>query len=106
MGGAIIAKGAAQGDLVCKKTVEVFSEYYGSEAGVAAMKWLPKGGLYIVGGIAAKNPSWVQCDTFLDAYKDKGRLSSLVESVPIYLVTTEATGERGALYMALQLLHR
>jgi glucokinase len=101
---AVVAIGAAKGDYVCKKAVEVFSECYGSEAGVAALKWLPYGGLYISGGIAAKNPSWVQCDTFLDAYKDKGRLSPLVEQVPLYLVMTEDTGERGALFVAVQLL--
>jgi len=56
MKGAIVAKGAAKGDMVCKKAVEVFCECYGSEAGVAALKWLPYGGLYISGGIAAKKP--------------------------------------------------
>ena len=28
---------------------------YGSEAGVAALKFIPSGGLYIAGGIAPKN---------------------------------------------------
>lgn len=102
--GAVVAKGAAANDLVCKKAVEVFSECYGSEVGVAALKWLPYGGLYVSGGIAAKNPSWVQSSTFLNAYKDKGRLSPIVESVPVYLVNVEDTGERGALYVAVSLL--
>lgn len=39
--GAVVANGAHDGDHVCKKAVEVFSECYGSEAGVAALKWLP-----------------------------------------------------------------
>lgn len=102
----VVAKGEADGDHVCKKAVEVFSECFGSESGVAALKWIPRGGLFISGGIAAKNPSWVQCATFLDAYKDKGRLSPIVDAVPLYLVTTEDTGERGALYMAVQLLSK
>jgi glucokinase len=101
---AVVAAGAAGEDHVCLKAVEIFNECYGSEVGVAALKWLPYGGLYITGGIAAKNPEWIQSKTFMDAFRDKGRMSHLVSSVPLYLITTEDTGERGALYMAVQLL--
>ena len=62
---------------------------------------MPKGGLYISGGIAAKNPEWIKSEAFYDAYKNKGRLSPMVESVPLYLVLTEDTGERGALFVAV-----
>ena len=100
----IIVKGAKEGDLVCKKAIDIFCVNYGSELGVAALKWLPYGGLYISGGIAAKNPDWVKSDAFQSTYKDKGRLSPLVESIPLYLVTVEDTGERGALFVAVRLL--
>jgi len=103
--GAIVAKCASKGNEVCEKAVRVFSSCYGSEVGVAALKWLPYGGLYISGGIAAKNPSWVQSEQFMDAYKDKGRMSTLVMKVPLYLVLTEDTGERGALFYAVYMLH-
>ena len=32
---------------------------------MAALKWLPYGGLYVSGGIAAKNPGWVLLDLLL-----------------------------------------
>ena len=102
--GGIVAQCAASGNTVCKTSVKMFSECYGSEVGVAALKWLPYGGLYISGGIAAKNPDWVTGDDFLRAYADKGRLSNLVQKVPLYLVTVEDTGERGALFYAVQML--
>mmetsp|Transcript_28301 Transcript_28301/g.68823 ORF Transcript_28301/g.68823 Transcript_28301/m.68823 type:complete len:479 (+) Transcript_28301:292-1728(+) len=101
---AIVAKCAGEGKLVCKKAIDIFNECYGSEVGVAALKWLPYGGLYISGGIAAKNPSWIKSDEFLHAYADKGRMSVLVNSVPLFLVLTEDTGERGALFYAVQML--
>eukprot|EP00967_Tisochrysis_lutea_P034931 scaffold41771_cov32-Tisochrysis_lutea.AAC.2 len=104
MKGAVVARGARGGDYVCQKAVDVFSECYGSEVGVAALKWMPFGGLYISGGIAAKNPEWIESKTFYTAYKDKGRLSPTVEQVPLYLVLTEDTGERGALYAAVSML--
>lgn len=106
MKGAIVAAGAAAGDVVCGKVVDIFSECYGSEAGNAALKWLPYGGLYISGGIGAKNPGWVKNPHFLEAYANKGRLSPVVAQVPLYLVTTEDTGERGALFFAVSLLAR
>jgi len=74
------------------------------QVGVAALKWLPFGGLYVSGGIAAKNPEWITSEAFLHAYKDKGRLSPLVESVPVYLVLTEDIGERGALFAAVSMI--
>ncbi len=46
---------AAQQDSLCQKTMQTFVEAYGAEAGNLALKLLPSGGLYIAGGIAAKN---------------------------------------------------
>jgi len=106
MKGAIVAAGARAGDVVCSKVVSIFSECYGSEAGNAALKWLPYGGMYVSGGIGAKNPQWVQSESFLGAYFNKGRLSAQVAQVPLYLVTTEDTGERGALFVAVSLLSK
>ena len=84
--------------------VDLFCECYGAEAGNAALKWLPYGGLYISGGIGAKNPEWVKSESFMHAYSDKGRLSKCVAQVPLYLVATEDTGERGAFFVAVSLL--
>ena len=38
LSGAVVAKGAKEGDVLCKKAVEIFSECFGSEVGVAALK--------------------------------------------------------------------
>ena len=102
--GECVAKCAASGNKVCEKARSIFAQCYGAEVGVAALKWLPYGGLYISGGIAAKNPQWINSADFLDSYKDKGRMSDLVMKVPLYLVLTEDTGERGALFYAVQML--
>ena len=93
-----------EGAVVCKKAIDIFNECYGSEVGVAALKWLPFGGLYISGGIAAKNPEWIKSAEFMNAYADKGRMSHLVKSVPLFVVLTEDTGERGALFYAVAML--
>ena len=46
----------------------------------------------------------VQSKEFMQAYQDKGRMSNLVMAVPLYLVLCEDTGERGALFYAVQML--
>jgi hypothetical protein len=61
----------------------------------AALKWLPYGGLFISGGIAAKNPAWIQGRHFKQAYHDKGRMSPLLDEIPLYVVIVEDTGARG-----------
>jgi len=102
--GMVIAEGAKEGDPVCSEAVNIFNECFGAEAGAAALKWLPKGGLYISGGIAAKNPAWIKSEQFVHAYEDKGRLADQVKSTPLYLVLAGDVGERGAQYVAVSLM--
>lgn len=104
--GAAVAGGAEAGDVLCLKAVAIFSDAYGSEAGTAALKWLPYGGLYISGGIAAKNPGWVQSAEFRKAFFDKGRMTPLLELIPLFVVLVEDTGERGAMFKAMMMLEQ
>lgn len=69
------------------------------------LKYLPRGGFYITGGLAPKNLDYfTKKDIFLKAAFDKGRVSPAIKAVPVYLVLTEDLGERGAHYYAYQLL--
>lgn len=78
---------------------------YGREAGNAMLKYLPRGGFYITGGLAPKNLDYfTQKDIFLKAAFNKGRISTALQQIPIYLVLTEDLGERGAHFYAYQLL--
>ena len=92
----------------CKLTMEIFMTHYGCEAGVAACKWIPKGGLYLTGGITQKNIKLLSnaSDTddghFMKAFEDKGRLSSVVADIPLFAVLVEDLGERGAHWCAFQ----
>ena len=57
--GAVIAKHANRNEL-CRRTMEIFTAAYGAEAGVAGLKWLPFGGLYLAGGLTPKNLDWLR----------------------------------------------
>mmetsp|Transcript_27377 Transcript_27377/g.51351 ORF Transcript_27377/g.51351 Transcript_27377/m.51351 type:complete len:91 (-) Transcript_27377:493-765(-) len=71
------------------------------------MTFLPTGGVYITGGLAPRNSQWIMehsskneglssSSVFMNCYRDKGRASSILDDVPLFLVTREDMGLRGA----------
>eukprot|EP00124_Ichthyophonus_hoferi_P003641 Ihof_evm3s329 gene=Ihof_evmTU3s329 len=65
-------------DAVCRQTLDTVISTYGSEAGCAALKWLPYGGLYITGSFAMEHVDRLKSRMFLAAYQDKGRVSPII----------------------------
>lgn len=90
-------------DFLSEKTMQVFLEAYGAEAGNLALKMLPYGGLYIAGGVAAKNLELMQSGSFMEALQQKGRMRGLMERVPVYIVLHPNVGLLGAVLRANQL---
>jgi len=84
----------------------MFIEAYGAEAGNLALKLLPYGGLYVAGGIAAKNLPLFESGCFLSALTEKGRMSSLLEMMPVHIVLNPQVGLIGAALCAAQLHHQ
>lgn len=108
-GGAIVSQYATNdvgGDRLCSKAIEIFVSAYGSEAGVAALKWLPYGGLYLAGGVTVKNINHIMNskNQFMKSFHDKGRLSPAIHMVPLYVVMDQSLGQRGAHYAAIKYL--
>jgi len=88
-------------DPLCQDAMNLFIEAYGAEAGNLALKLLPYGGLYIAGGVAAKNLALLQTGRFMSAFAKKGRMSALLKKVPVYVVLNQGVGLIGsALYAA------
>eukprot|EP00640_Fibrocapsa_japonica_P001316 CAMPEP_0113934978 /NCGR_PEP_ID=MMETSP1339-20121228/2224_1 /TAXON_ID=94617 /ORGANISM="Fibrocapsa japonica" /LENGTH=380 /DNA_ID=CAMNT_0000936987 /DNA_START=139 /DNA_END=1281 /DNA_ORIENTATION=- /assembly_acc=CAM_ASM_000762 len=100
-----VAVGAKEGDVLCKKVMELFAKEYGYEAANAALKYGPTGGLYLAGGIAPKNPELIadEGSPFLCAYADKGRMKGVVGDIPLFMVLNEEVGLRGAHLVAFKL---
>lgn len=90
-------------DALSQQTMQLFIEAYGAEAGNLALKLLPYGGLYLAGGIAAKNLPLLQEGGFLRAFTTKGRVSSLLEDVPVHIVLNSKVGLIGAAIAAARL---
>lgn len=99
---AAIASAAIENkDDLCEEAMHIFVEAYGAEAGNLALKLLPYGGLYVAGGIAAKILPLIQKENrFIQAFNHKGRVSGLVERVPVHLVLDPEVGLVGACIFA------
>jgi len=125
MNGGVIARYASSDEL-CKKTMDIFVtvskhvhscrhhtylltltvnvQAYGSEAGVAGLKWLPYGGLYLTGGLTPKNIHLLTGEhgLFMTAFRDKGRVSGMLNPIPVYAVMAEDLGQRSVTYSLCQ----
>ncbi len=86
---------------MCVQTVEIFMGCFGAEAGNAALKAMAVGGVYLGGGIPAKMLQHLRGTSFLHAFNSKGRLSSLMQSMPVKVVLNDDAALLGAARYAL-----
>ncbi len=101
---AVISQAALEKrDRLCQQTMQMFLAIYGAEAGNFALKVLPYGGVYIAGGIAAKNLPLLQDRTFIHAFNDKGRVSAVLEKMPVNVILNQEVGLIGAALYAAKL---
>ncbi len=70
-------------NILCHKAMQMFCRLYGAEAGNLALKCLPKGGVVLAGGIAAKNLSAIQEGEFISGFIAKGRYQALLETISV-----------------------
>jgi glucokinase len=81
---------------ICRETMQTFAAAYGAEAGNIALKVLATGGIYLGGGIAPKALKTLASGGFMQAFLDKGRLSPLLESIPVRVILDESCALLGA----------
>ena len=99
--GIIDAAGAGS-SASAMEAVALFSRLYGSFCGDLALAWQPAGGIYLTGGVTLHLGERLARPPFLEAFRDKGRMSSLVAGFPIQIVMEPRAGLMGALQHALQ----
>jgi glucokinase len=94
---AVIGQCAEDGSSeICAEAMRIFVSAYGAEAGNLALKVLAAGGIYLGGGVAPKNLKLMQNGEFMRAFLDKGRLSPLLEAVPVRVILDETCAMLGA----------
>jgi glucokinase len=90
-------------DPVCRQAVETLRRYIGTAAGNIALTLMASGGLYLSGGVATKVLENGSADQFLTAFRDKGRMSRLLERTPVFVVDENDLALRGAARTAIAL---
>ena len=99
---AAISKAAlARQSELAVKALDMFVELYGAMAGNLALILKPMGGLYVGGGIAPKILDKLKDGSFMRAFRDKGRLSYVIEPVPVYVILEDRAALYGAAVCAL-----
>lgn len=81
------------------ETLEWAARFYGRACRNFAVETLSLGGVYIAGGVAAKSPALVTHKAFETEFRSSDTLASLLEKIPVFLITDENSGLWGsALY--------
>jgi glucokinase len=89
-------RGLAGEDAAAGMALSLFVSLYGAEAGNLALRVLPTGGLYLAGGIVRKLLPRFTDGTFMANFLAKGRMSKILETIPVAVVRHEHVGLLGA----------
>ncbi len=82
------------------RAMDLFFRIYGAAAGDLALEGLPRGGVYIAGGVAARVLPQLQASAFLEAFNDKAQHAALMQRFPVKVVTDLDLGLKGAARLA------
>ncbi|HXG64914.1 MAG TPA: glucokinase [Blastocatellia bacterium] len=98
---AVIANTALAGGCeLCVKALDMFVSLYGAAAGNVALLLKSTAGVYVGGGIAPKIIEKLKDGTFMKAFTSKGRLSPLLENMPVRIIMNDKTALLGAARVA------
>lgn len=83
-------------------TVEWFSRFYARVCRNFALETYSLGGVYIAGGVAAKNPGFLTHPTFRQTFVSSRAHGHLLQKIPVSLLDDEESGLWGAAYYGWQ----
>jgi glucokinase len=86
---------------ICSKTMQMFVSVLGAEAGNLALNGLTTGGMYIGGGIPPRILPFLQEETFMKSFVNKGRMSYLLNDIPVKVILNPKAALIGAASLGL-----
>ncbi len=92
-------------DYLANETLDMFVRIYAAQAGNLALTALARGGVYLVGNILLKNITKFRQPEFISRFVDKGRMTALMEQIPIHLVLDDEVGLKGARLLAQKAMY-
>lgn len=97
-----VSAGAARGEPLCKRAVEVFCAVFGAIAGDLVLTLGAWDGVFLTGGLVPKLLDALQSSEFRSRFEAKGRFSPAMAAVPSMAVLHPQAGLLGAAAFALQ----
>ena len=98
-----ISAGAVdRADPACTAALDLFVECMASVAADHALAVMARGGVYLVGGVVAKNLPCVRRERFQAAFCAKGAHSAMLRRIPVRAATSERLGVLGAARFAAE----
>jgi glucokinase len=92
----ISQRGLSGADPICEMSLALFCSVLGAVAGNLALAILATGGVFVAGGIAPRVLPYMQNGVFREAFERKGRLHTVIERLPAFVVTHPQIGLVGA----------
>jgi glucokinase len=84
------------------RTLEWAAKFYGRVCRNYVLDTLATGGLYIAGGVAARNPELVKGAVFEAEFRSSDTMAALLAKIPVFLITDENSGLWGGATYGLQ----
>jgi glucokinase len=88
---------------ICEEALAMFVSAYGAAAGNLALRYVATGGVFLAGGIAPKILPALQSAAFLSSFRAKGRLSSLLDQIAVFVSLEPRAALLGAAHYATRL---
>jgi glucokinase len=88
---------------VANAALDTFVSFYGSAAGNLGLMAVSTSGLFVGGGIAPKILERLKAGGFMEAFTNKGRLSPLLELMPVHVILDSDAALMGAARRAIRL---
>lgn len=88
---------------LCTATLDMFVSILGREAGNMGLKVLASGGVYLGGGIPPRILPALEKSCFMAAFRSKGRISDLLNRMPVHVILNPKIALLGAAYHGLNL---
>ncbi|MCW5715457.1 MAG: glucokinase [Bauldia sp.] len=92
---AALSRAALAGDPIAEETVELFVTLLGRYAGDVALIFLPRGGVFIAGGIAPRIAPFFQTGAFREAFIDKAPHRQVMDAIPTRMIVRADPGLLG-----------
>ncbi len=84
------------GDPDCHEALNTFCKLMGRFGGNLALTLSTFGGVYIAGGVVPRFIEFFKNSKFRKAFEDKGRFKEFMQKIPVYVITDNMAGLRGA----------